>query len=41
MAVAFFDAAFGLAFLAGRHAPRPRGIPAAGMQNSVFSIWNI
>jgi hypothetical protein len=36
MAVAFFDAAFGLAFFVRRHAPRTRGIPAAGVGNDVF-----
>jgi hypothetical protein len=38
MAVAFFDAAFGLAFFVGRHAPRTRGIPAAGTRNGVFRL---
>jgi hypothetical protein len=41
MVVAFFDAAFGLAFLVGRHAPRTRGIPAAGMRNGVFQFGDI
>jgi hypothetical protein len=36
MAVAFFDAAFGLGFFAGRYAPRTQGIPAAGVGNGVF-----
>jgi hypothetical protein len=41
MAVAFFDAAFGLAFFVGRLAPGPRGIPAAGVQNGVFQFGDI
>jgi hypothetical protein len=38
MAAAFFDAAFGLTFFAGRHTPRTRGIPAAGVGNGVFRL---